>query len=109
MRQASVTLGACSRAAPRTSASSDADVLVRRYAGACPGLRLDSPPAILHEVPMRLIGLILAFALTVLPHVADGQSTGRIPRLCFLTFDPGTPQSPSPRFEGFFAGLRDLG
>jgi putative ABC transport system substrate-binding protein len=58
---------------------------------------------------MRLIGLVLALGLTVLPHVADGQSAGEIPRLCFLTFDPGTPQSPSPRFEAFFAGLHDLG
>jgi len=58
---------------------------------------------------MRLIGIVLALGLTVLPHVADGQSAGKIPRLCFLTFDPGTPQSPSPRFEAFFAGLHDLG
>ena len=58
---------------------------------------------------MRLIGLVLAFGLTVLPLVADGQSAGKVPRLCFLTFDPGTPQSPSPRFEAFFAGLRELG
>jgi putative tryptophan/tyrosine transport system substrate-binding protein len=58
---------------------------------------------------MRLIGLVLALGLTVLPHVADGQSAGKVPRLCFLTFDPGTPQSPSPRFEAFFAGLHDLG
>ena len=58
---------------------------------------------------MRLIGLVLAFGLTVLPLVAEGQSAGKIPRLCFLTFDPGTPQSPSPRFEAFFAGLRDVG
>jgi ABC-type uncharacterized transport system substrate-binding protein len=58
---------------------------------------------------MRLIGLVVALGLTILPHVADAQSVGKIPRLCFLTFDPGTPQSPSPRFEAFFAGLRDLG
>jgi putative ABC transport system substrate-binding protein len=30
-----------------------------------------------------------------------------MPRLCFLTFDPGTLQS--NRFEAFFQGLRDLG
>jgi len=29
--------------------------------------------------------------------------------MCFITFDPGTPESPSPRFAGFFQGLRDLG
>jgi putative ABC transport system substrate-binding protein len=43
------------------------------------------------------------------PVAAGGQQTVRIPRLCFLTFDPGTAQSPSPRFDGFFQGLRDLG
>ena len=43
------------------------------------------------------------------PHGARGQEPKKIPRLCFLTFDPGTAQSPSPRFEAFFQGLRDLG
>jgi hypothetical protein len=38
---------------------------------------------------------------------AEAQKAGRIPRLCFLTFDPGTPQS--SRFSPFFQGLRDLG
>jgi putative tryptophan/tyrosine transport system substrate-binding protein len=33
------------------------------------------------------------------------QPAGTIPRLCFLTFDPGW----SVRFKGFFNGLRDLG
>jgi ABC-type uncharacterized transport system substrate-binding protein len=37
------------------------------------------------------------------------QPGSRVPRLCFLTFDPGTAQSPSSRFDGFFQGLRDLG
>ena len=39
--------------------------------------------------------------------LAVGAQPGRIPRLCFLTFDPGTPQS--SRFDAFFQGLRDLG
>ena len=43
----------------------------------------------------------------LLPMVVSAQS--KVPRLCFLTFDPGTVQSPSPRFEAFFQGLRDLG
>ncbi len=43
------------------------------------------------------------------PLVAEAQQPRRLPRLCFLTFDPGTAQSPSPRFEAFFQGLRDLG
>src|SRR3984893_4621523 len=33
----------------------------------------------------------------------------KTPRLCFLTFDPGTLQSRSPRFDPFFESLRDLG
>src|SRR4030095_15547327 len=40
---------------------------------------------------------------------AGAQPVRRVPRLCFLTFDPGTAQSPSSRFDGFFQGLRDLG
>jgi len=59
---------------------------------------------------MRLIGLavILAVGLILVP-LAEAQRTGKIPQLCFLTFDPGTAQSPSARFDGFFHGLRDLG
>ena len=33
----------------------------------------------------------------------------RVPRLCFFTFDPGTLQTRSPRFDAFFNSLRDLG
>ena len=44
--------------------------------------------------------------LVAVPLAAKGQP-GNIPRLCFLTFDPGTPQS--SRFDPFFQGLRDLG
>jgi len=42
-------------------------------------------------------------------HAAQGQTPKKTPRLCFLTFDPGTAQSPSPRFQAFFQGLRELG
>jgi putative tryptophan/tyrosine transport system substrate-binding protein len=41
------------------------------------------------------------------PLAARAQQPKRIPRLCFLTFDPGT--SRSTRFEAFFQGLHDLG
>jgi putative tryptophan/tyrosine transport system substrate-binding protein len=41
------------------------------------------------------------------PLAARAQQPKTIPRLCFLTFDPGTLQS--NRFDGFFQGLRDLG
>ena len=44
---------------------------------------------------MRLIGLavILAVSLFAAPLVGEAQQRNRIPRLCFLTFDPGTLQS----------------
>src|SRR5262250_1465819 len=41
------------------------------------------------------------------PLSGRAQPAKRIPRLCFLTFDPGTPQS--SRFSPFFQSLRDLG
>jgi len=43
------------------------------------------------------------------PLCAVAQPVKRVPRLCFLTFDPGTPQSPAKRFEAFFERLRELG
>ena len=46
---------------------------------------------------MRLIGLVvvLAVSLFAAPLVGEAQQRNRIPRLCFLTFDPGTLQSNS--------------
>jgi ABC-type uncharacterized transport system substrate-binding protein len=41
------------------------------------------------------------------PLAATAQGPKKIPRLCFLTFDPTTLQS--NRFDTFFQGLRDLG
>jgi putative ABC transport system substrate-binding protein len=42
------------------------------------------------------------------PLTARAQQSGaKVPRLCFLTFDPGTPKA--SRFDPFFQGLRDLG
>jgi putative ABC transport system substrate-binding protein len=41
------------------------------------------------------------------PLAARAQQPKKVPRLCFLTFDPGTLQS--NRFEAFFQGLHDLG
>jgi putative ABC transport system substrate-binding protein len=52
--------------------------------------------------------LLTALAGTLAaPLAAEAQSARKIPRLCFLTFDPGTPQS--SRFNSFFQGLRELG
>src|SRR5712691_13298506 len=63
----------------------------------------------------RMMMIRAAFAAAVVlgllaaPVPAEAQQPRRVPRLCFLTFDPGTAQSPSTRFEAFFQGLRDLG
>src|SRR5689334_19640267 len=44
---------------------------------------------------------------TLWPLTAQAQLGKNIPRLCFLTFDPGTLRS--TRFQAFFEALRDLG
>ena len=41
------------------------------------------------------------------PLATEAQPAKKLPRLCFLTFDPGTTQS--NRFTPFFQRLRDLG
>ena len=45
----------------------------------------------------------------VWPTAAEAQKQKGVSRLCFLTGDTGTAQSPSPRFEAFFRGLQELG
>jgi ABC-type uncharacterized transport system substrate-binding protein len=54
----------------------------------------------------RFLLTSLAGALAA-PLAALAQQAGKTPRLCFLTFDPGTTQS--NRFGPFFEHLRDLG
>jgi putative ABC transport system substrate-binding protein len=56
---------------------------------------------------MRFGVLLLAVLVFALSLGTSAQAAGRIPRLCFLTFDPGPPQS--SRFKQFFQDLRDLG
>jgi putative ABC transport system substrate-binding protein len=53
------------------------------------------------------IAVALVLTMLAMPLAAAAQPARKIPRLCFLTFDPGTPQS--SRFTPFFQGLRDLG
>ena len=43
------------------------------------------------------------------PLAALAQPSRQIPRLCFLTFDPGTLSTRSPRFDAFFQALENLG
>jgi putative tryptophan/tyrosine transport system substrate-binding protein len=50
---------------------------------------------------------LIGGAAAAWPLAAHAQALKHIPRLCFLTFDPGTLQS--NRFDAFFQGLRDLG
>jgi putative ABC transport system substrate-binding protein len=50
---------------------------------------------------------LLCSATAAWPLAAHAQTPRNIPRLCFLTYDPGTLQS--NRFDAFFQGLRDLG
>ena len=59
------------------------------------------------RVNSQLGALFLALVVIALPFATQAQPAKRIPRLCFLTFDPGTPQS--SRFGPFFQSLRDLG
>ncbi len=49
----------------------------------------------------------LCSSLLAAPLAAKAQPAGTRPRLCFMTFDPGTTQS--NRFLPFFHRLRDLG
>jgi len=52
-------------------------------------------------------GFLLALIVSALPFRIDAEQPRKVPRLCFLTFDPGTTQS--NRFIAFFERLRDLG
>jgi putative tryptophan/tyrosine transport system substrate-binding protein len=50
---------------------------------------------------------LLSGAAALLSQTARAQQSKKIPRLCFLTFDPGTPET--TRFKPFFQALGDLG
>jgi putative tryptophan/tyrosine transport system substrate-binding protein len=53
--------------------------------------------------------IAIAFGVLGCSLSARAQPAKRLPRLCFLTFDPGTAQAPTKRFEAFFERLRELG
>jgi putative ABC transport system substrate-binding protein len=55
----------------------------------------------------REIVALLGGAAAALSLAAHAQQSRNIPRLCFLTFDPGTLQT--TRFDAFFQALRELG
>jgi putative ABC transport system substrate-binding protein len=50
---------------------------------------------------------IVLLGAAAAPGMARAQQPKKLPRLCFLTFDPGPLQT--TRFDAFFQALRDLG
>jgi putative ABC transport system substrate-binding protein len=50
---------------------------------------------------------VLGSTVVAWPLTARAQQSKKTPRLCFLTFDPGTLET--TRFKPFFQALRDLG
>jgi len=62
------------------------------------------------QQPIRTLRVIVLAMLALLATPGAGEAQSRkTPRLCFLTFDPGTFSTRSARFDGFFNGLQDLG
>jgi putative ABC transport system substrate-binding protein len=59
-------------------------------------------------VDVLRVALVAMLVLLAAPLLVEAQQVKKIPRLCFLTFDPGTLRS-TTRFDAFFQGLRDLG
>jgi putative tryptophan/tyrosine transport system substrate-binding protein len=55
------------------------------------------------------VAFLVVFSLLAAPRISEAQESKKTPRLCFLTFDPGTVRTRSPRFDEFFRGLQDLG
>jgi putative ABC transport system substrate-binding protein len=58
---------------------------------------------------MRRREFMTAASLSLFSAHAARSQAERTPRLCFLTFDAGTAESPAPRFKAFFDRLRELG
>ncbi|PYN45034.1 MAG: hypothetical protein DME00_23370 [Candidatus Rokuibacteriota bacterium] len=81
---------------------------MRRRAGARRGVRLDFPPAIPSEVRVRLIGLVLALGLTLVPLAGEAQQAGKVWRIGVLY--PGADNSLfRANFDGFRQALGTAG
>src|SRR5438094_3746251 len=81
---------------------------MRRRAGARRGVRLDFPPAIPSEVRVRLIGLVLALGLTLVPLAGEAQQAGKVWRIGVLY--PGADNSLTrANFDGFRQALGTAG
>jgi putative ABC transport system substrate-binding protein len=87
-------------------------MVTRRLAGptvvsgrAAEGLVVRAAPAIGLVALLALLGL----AILAMPMVVAAQPAKKIPRLCFLIFDPGTFETRPPRWEAFFQRLSELG
>ena len=57
----------------------------------------------------RTYRMWLAVLLAVLAGSGQGVAQTQLARLCFLAFDPGSPEAPSARFAPFFKALSELG
>jgi hypothetical protein len=80
-------------------------------ANTCRATATPRPLAARAQLPANMlrVALVAMVALLAAPLVGEAQQAQKTPRLCFLTFDPGTLRSRSPRFDAFFEALRDLG
>jgi putative tryptophan/tyrosine transport system substrate-binding protein len=58
---------------------------------------------------MRRREVLAGLAAAAASPLVAGAQHPHIPRLCFLTFDPGTLRTRSSRYDGFFEGLQNLG
>jgi putative ABC transport system substrate-binding protein len=69
------------------------------------------PLSIKRQQPIKVLRVVFLAILCLLatPCAGVAQQPKKPPWVCFLTFDPGTLRTRSPRFDGFFEGLQELG
>lgn len=58
---------------------------------------------------MRQAKLAIAAICALLMTLVEVGAQAKVPRICFLTLDPGSAQKPSKRHEPFFHALQQLG